>query len=92
MNTTLTDDYKYISATNMEYSRNRDRWEFLFYSYIGGEEYRRQGYLTRYKLESNEEYQQRLRTTPLDNEVQSVISVYTSYLFREEPNREQEGW
>lgn len=92
MNTTLLDDYKYISMTNMEYSRNRDRWEFLYYSAIGGEEYRRQGYLTRYKLESNEEYQQRLRTTPLDNHVQSVVQVYVSYLFREEPDREFKDW
>ena len=92
MNTTLTDDYKYISMTNMEYGRNRDRWEFLYYSFVGGEEYRRQGYLTRYKLESNEEYQQRLRTTPLDNEVQSVISVYSSFLFREDPKRELGIW
>ena len=92
MNKTLTDDYKYISVTNMEYSRNRDRWEFLLYSYIGGQEYRDQGYLTRYKLESNEEYQTRLRTTPLDNHCQSVVGVYMSYLFREDPDRDFKGW
>jgi hypothetical protein len=92
MNNTLLDDYKYISTNNVEYQRNRDRWEFLYYSFIGGEEYRRQGYLTRYKLESNEEYQQRLRTTPLDNHVQSVVQVYTSFLFREEPQREFKEW
>lgn len=92
MNTTLLDDYKYVSFTNNEFSRNRDRWEFLLYSYIGGEEYRRQGYLTRYKLESNDEYQTRLRTTPLDNHCQSVVGVYMSYLFREEPNRDFKSW
>ena len=92
MNTTLLDDYKYISMTNMEYARNRERWEFLLYSYVGGEEYRRQGYLTRYKLESNDEYQQRLKATPLDNHCQSVIGVYMSYLFREEPDRDLESW
>jgi len=92
MNTTLTQDYQYVSTTNNEFQRNRDRWEFLYYSAVGGEEYRRQGYLTRYKLESNEEYQQRLRTTPLDNHVQSVVQVYVSYLFREEPDRDMKGW
>jgi len=92
MNKTLTDDYKYISVTNMEYTRNRDRWEFLLYSYIGGEEYRNQGYLTRYQLETNAEYQQRLKTTPLDNHCQSDIGVYMSYLFRENPKREMNGW
>ena len=60
MNNTLHDDYQYVSTTNKEYTRNRDRWEFLLNSYVGGEEYRQQGYLTRYQLESNSEYQQRL--------------------------------
>jgi hypothetical protein len=92
MNNTLTSDYQYASTTNKEYQNNRSRWEFLLYSYVGGEEYRRQGYLTRYQLESNSEYQQRLFTTPLDNHVQSVVQVYTSYLFREEPDRELKEW
>ena len=95
MNNTLLDDFNSVSTSNREYLRNRDRWQFLLYSYIGGDEYRRQGYLTRYKLESNSEYQQRLETTPLDNHCQSVVQVYTSYLFREEPDRDfksQEGF
>jgi hypothetical protein len=92
MNNTLTSDYQYVSTTNKEYQNNRPRWEFLLYSYVGGEEYRRQGYLTRYQLESNSEYQQRLFTTPLDNHVQSVVQVYTSYLFRESPDREFGDW
>jgi hypothetical protein len=92
MNNTLHDDFNQISTTNREYMRNRDRWQFLLWSYTGGEEYRRQGYLTRYKLEDNSQYQQRLNTTPLDNHCQSVIQVYTSYLFREQPKRELEAW
>jgi hypothetical protein len=92
MNNTLHDDFNQISTTNREYMRNRDRWQFLLWSYTGGDEYRRQGYLTRYKLESNSEYQQRLNTTPLDNHCQSVIQVYISYLFREEPKRELDTW
>ena len=92
MNNTLIDDYKSVSTPNKEYQRNRERWEFLLYSYIGGEEYRRQGYLHRYKLESNEEYQQRLRSTPLDNHCQSVVGVYMSYLFREPPKRDFPNW
>ena len=91
-NQTLTDDYKYIAVTNREYQRNRDRWAFLLDSYIGGDDYRREGYLTRYQLETDNEYYQRLKTTPLDNHCQSVIGVYTSYLFREEPDREFYSW
>ena len=95
MNNTIHDDFNSVSTSNREYMRNRDRWLFLLYSFVGGEEYRRQGYLTRYKLETNSEYQQRLQTTPLDNHCQSVVQVYTSYLFREDPKRNlesQEGY
>lgn len=85
---TLQDDYKYITTSNVEFQRNRDRWEFLMNSYEGGDTYRNAGYLTRYQLESNSEYQQRLNTTPLDNHCQNVVQVYTSFLFREEPERD----
>jgi hypothetical protein len=57
-------------------------------SYQGGEEYRTGKHLTMYKTETGTEYAQRLATTPLDNHCRSVISVYTSFLFREEPDRE----
>jgi hypothetical protein len=92
MNQTLIEDYKYIAVTNREYQRNRDRWGFLLDSYVGGEDYRKEGYLTRYQLETDNEYYQRLKTTPLDNHCQSVIGVYISYLFREEPVREFGTW
>ena len=92
MNNTLTSDYQYVSTTNKEFQNNRTRWEFLLYSFVGGEEYRRQGYLTRYQLESASDYQQRLFTTPLDNHVQSVVQVYTSFLFRESPERDLKEW
>ncbi|CAB4153870.1 hypothetical protein UFOVP635_35 [uncultured Caudovirales phage] len=92
MNQTLLDDYRSVSLTNQEYRNNRDRWEFLLYSYVGGEEYRRQSYLTKYQLETAQEYQQRLNTTPLDNHCQSVIGVYISYLFRENAEREFGMW
>lgn len=89
---TLHDDYALVASNNTEYNDNRDRWEFLLNSYVGGDEYRRQGYLTRYQLETANEYQQRLNNTPLDNHCQSVISVYISYLFREKPERDFKEW
>ena len=42
----------------------------------------------KYSLEAEAEYQARLRSTPLDNHCRSVISVYISFLFREEPDRD----
>ena len=87
-NQTLLDDYNALNSTHWLYMRNRDRWQFLYESYIGGEEYRRSGYLTKYVLETPAEYQARLANTPLDNHCQSVISTYISFLFRQEPDRD----
>jgi hypothetical protein len=91
-NQTLLDDYTALSSTHWLYTRNRDRWQFLYESYVGGQEYRRGAYLTRYTLETDGEYNRRLLNTPLDNHCQSVIQTYISFLFREEPEREFESW
>ena len=91
-NQTLLDDYRELNSTHWLYTRNRDRWQFLYESYVGGEEYRRAGHLTKYQLESPAEYNARLLNTPLDNHCSSVIGTYISFLFREEPDREFESW
>jgi hypothetical protein len=83
--------YLNLVSPNKIYNDYRDRWQFLLESYMGGEEYRQAGHLTRYQLETNNEYQARLNSTPLDNHCRSVISVYISFLFREEPDREFMG-
>lgn len=85
---TLTNEVAKVVAGNKLYDTYLPQWRYLLESYIGGEEYRRAGHLTRYQLETDAEYQARLRATPLDNHCQSVISVYNSFLFRQEPDRE----
>ena len=75
-------------SSNTEYNDYRERWEYLFQSYMGGMEYREGAYLTRYQLETAAEYQARLNSTPLDNHCASVVQVYNSFLFREEPDRD----
>lgn len=87
-NQTLEDAYQYVGATNTQFQRNRDRWRFLLEAYMGGEEWRRGNHLTRYVLETDGEYVNRLKTTPYDNHVKSVVSTYVSFLFRESPDRE----
>ena len=91
-NQTLLDDYTALASTHWLYMRNRDRWQFLYESYVGGNEYRSSGYLTRYNLETAGEYARRLEITPLDNHCQSVIQTYVSFLFREEPDRDFGTW
>lgn len=85
---TLANDFARVSSTNLEYQRNKERWTFLLDSFVGGQQYKNGAYLTKYQLETDAEYQQRIATTPLDNHCSSVVSVYTSFLFREEPERE----
>lgn len=77
-----------LMSGNSMYVNNRDQWQYLYESYQGGEVYRDAALLMRYQLETAQEYQRRLLNTPLDNHCQSVISVYISFLFREEPHRD----
>ena len=85
---TLTNEVAQLVAGNETYTSYQAQWKYLLESYLGGDEYRRAGHLTRYQLETDAEYLARLRATPLDNHVQSVVSVFNSFLFRKEPSRD----
>jgi hypothetical protein len=88
MDQVLQQQYADIMSANALHTRNRNRWSFLLDSYVGGDEYRRGQYLTKYVLETPSEYSQRLATTPLENHCKSIVATYISFLFREEPERE----
>lgn len=85
---TLQNAYNELASANTLYNNYKARWQFLLESYLGGEEYRSGKHLTIYKTETSAEYAQRLATTPLDNHCRAICSTYTSFLFREEPERE----
>jgi len=70
-----------------EYGVYYHRWQFLQRSYSGGAQYRLGNYLTKYVMENNNEYLQRIATTPLDNHCKSIIHIYNSFLFRNSPKR-----
>jgi len=84
---TLIEEISVLTSGNDIYENNIAQWRYLLESYLGGDDYRRAGYLTRYQLETDPEYNARLRSTPLENHCQSVISVYNSFLFRQDPDR-----
>ena len=88
MNELLIQAYARATSTNYLYTRHRDRWEFLLNSYVGGDEYRKGEYLHKYQLETESEYNRRLVSTPLDNQVKSIVSLYISFLFRQSPDRD----
>jgi len=88
MDIVISQDYAEASSSNALHNRSRDRWMFLYDSYVGGDEYKRGGYLTRYQLESEGEYAQRTAVTPLDNQCRSIIATYISFMFRQCPERE----
>ena len=66
---------------------NAKNWEFYIRSYLGGNDYKNGYYLHRYILETPEEYDQRIRHTPLDNHCKNVVQIYTSFLWRVPPTR-----
>ena len=76
-----------ISSGNLTYDSYQKRWRVYLDSYTGGEDYRRGKYLTRYQLETQAEYDQRIQNTPLENHCASIVSVYKSFLFRVSPER-----
>ncbi len=90
MNSTelLATEIAQLTSPNTIYDSYNTVWKYLLESYIGGDEYRQAGHLTKYQLETTAEYTARLRATPLENHCQSVIQVYNSFLFREEPKRD----
>lgn len=85
---TLAQEAAQATAGNNLYETYKRQWRFLLESYVGGIEYRRAQHLTKYQLETESEYNARLLTTPLDNHCRSVVSVYNSFLFRENPKRD----
>ena len=85
---TLEEQVTELTSGNKIFTANYPQWIYLMQSYLGGEDYRQAGLLTRYQLETNSEYQARLQATPVENHCASVISVYNSFIFREEPDRE----
>ena len=88
---TLSEELKSLLSGNELYDTYLPQWQYLLESYVGGQEYKDAQHLTRYQLESDLEYRARIMTTPLENHCQSVISVYNSFLFREDPEREFNG-
>ena len=85
---TLSQAYTNAVSANYLYTRNKDSWQFLLDSWTGGDDYRQGQYLQRYNLETDKEYALRLKNTPLDNQCRSLISLYISFLFRQEPSRD----
>ena len=77
-----------IASGNRFYNYNRTNWRFLLMSYLGGEDYTRGQYLTRYAMEDDAAYTQRLQITPLENHCKAVINVYNSFLFKDKPERD----
>lgn len=81
-----------LQTTHPQYQNNKHEWKFLYDSYVGGPEYQSQGYLTRYLFESDEEYQERVETTPYDNHCKAIVHLYNSFIFAHPPVRELNDW
>jgi len=84
----MTEDYEAVMRAHPHYEKNKLRWKFLLDSYLGGEDYKRGSYLTRYATESDNDYLIRQDNTPVDNHCRGCIQIYNSFLFKEKPTRE----
>ena len=71
-----------------EWKKHIKRWTYYSDSFNGGNDFRAGQYLVKYILESGEEYENRIKATPLDNHCKSVVETYNSFLFRTPPKRD----
>lgn len=76
-----------IQSAHPLWQSNIKRWQFLIRSYMGGQEYKDGKYLIAYQQENTEDYESRIDSTPLDNHVKNIVSIYNSFLFRQSPKR-----
>jgi hypothetical protein len=74
--------------THPEYQNFIRRWKYYINSYMGGTQYKMGQYLTKYVFESEGDYVSRIAQTPLDNQVKSVVHIFNSFLYRNEPKRD----
>lgn len=83
-------EIKELESKHELYKRWADRWKYLEDSYEGGEDYERAMLLYRYVYEATEtgKYKERIRQTPLDNQCESVIHTYSSFVWRQTPQRD----
>ena len=81
-------DREFLTSKHNLWNANIANWEFYIRSYLGGNDYKNGYYLHRYILESPEEYDSRIRHTPLDNHCKNVVQIYTSFLWRVSPTRD----
>jgi hypothetical protein len=74
--------------THKDYAETINNWEYYIRSYNGGYDYMTGQYLSRYNLELDNEFNQRLANTPCDNHCKNIIQIYSSFLFRVRPSRD----
>lgn len=86
-NQTIENAIGQFLSGNKIYTEYQDQWQYLYESYIGGEDYKNAKHLVKYQLETQAEYAARLRSAVLQNHCSSVIAIYSSFLFRNPPKR-----
>jgi len=70
-----------LSEVHPDYSANIERYRFYADSYAGGTEYLKGEYLFPYVLETSNEYDQRIRETPLENHCKRTVDGYSSFIY-----------
>lgn len=83
-------NYDEITNKHKLYKDNVYRWQYYYNSYYGGKDYQEGQYLRKYLQEETggqNEYAKRILSTPLDNHCRNVVDTYSSFIWRDTPNR-----
>jgi len=90
----MADIKNVISRRHKKYTDYVNYWKFLYLSYKGGIEYKKEAkYLVRFNREPEDIYQKRLQLAVYYNYCQPLVDLYTAYIYRERKaiKREIEG-
>ena len=74
-----------------QWKKHIERWRYLSDSYQGGLAYKDGEYLQRYNLETGQQYEQRIDSTPLDNLCKNIVHTYTSFIYSQPIKRDISG-
>jgi hypothetical protein len=76
-----------LKVTNKVYLANIARWQLNKAAFLGGDDWKTQQLLYKYRAEETTDYDIRIKQTPLENHCESVLSTYAGFIWRDPPKR-----
>jgi len=80
-----------ILKGNASYRENKENWEFLYDSYVGGLQFADGEYLSKHTNETESDFNDRKKLSAYTNFVEPLVRLYSSYIFKSDIRRDVNG-